>query len=114
MIKANDRIFSITLRGSSSIWIRFTLMVWFELLIACFTGLNLENVISTEMRTSDMFALKSARVFLVIGAVFLVMIMIATVVRVLERHRAKKVEQSLIAEMRRRDSVNFQRTITDW
>ena len=48
-IKRNDRLFAITFKSSTNIWTRFALMTWFEFLIACLTGLDLENKIPGEL-----------------------------------------------------------------
>ena len=69
-IQRNDRIFSVTFIMAFNIWMRFILMTYFELLIACATGIYLERLLPRGMTMWDKFAFLSAKIAIGLVTIF--------------------------------------------
>ena len=73
---------TISMPRCSNIWIRFSLICYFEFLIACFTGINLSKLIIGEMTVADKIAQLSARICLVLVCLFPVIILASIVMNI--------------------------------
>ena len=100
--KTLKRMLTVSMPRCSNIWMRFSLICYFEFLIACFIGINLNKLIIGEMTVADKIAQLSARICLALVCLFPVIIIASIVIN---------INQIIVSEVENTQSTGEDKTI---